>query len=133
MRDFARLQTSILLRRFAFQVNRTAKSAEVESIHDLRVSIRRLSRCLRTFSDFYPTDSWRRMRKRLAVLMNSAAAVRDQDIALELLQDAGVSPGGPLAIRLGEDRRHAAQELARELKRWKARNFSRKWRARLEL
>ena len=47
MREYARLHTAILLRRLAYQLTRAAKSADPESIHDLRVSIRRLSGCLR--------------------------------------------------------------------------------------
>jgi CHAD domain-containing protein len=133
MRDFVRLQTSILLRRFAFQVNRAAKSADKDCIHDLRVSIRRLSRCLRTFSEFYPNGAWKRMRKQMNVLMASAGEVRDRDICLELLAEAGIPGDAPIANDLAAERRKAADDLARELKRWKAKDFSQKWRARLEL
>ncbi len=133
MRDYARQQTAILLRRFAFQVNRTSKSSEAESIHDLRVAIRRFSRCLRTFSQFYPDKSWKKIRWQLGDLMGAAGAVRDRDIALDLLAAAGVSKRAAIVTHLQAERRQAAVDLLKELRRWKGRDFSQKWRSRLEL
>src|SRR5262252_1407941 len=100
MRDYARLQTAILLRRFAFQVNRTARNTDADSIHDLRVSIRRLSQCLRIFSDFYPPHTGRKLRRRMQDLMRAAAGVRDLDIAIELATQAGVSPDAKIVQSL---------------------------------
>ena len=133
MREYARLQTAILLRRFAFQVGRAASSGDAEAIHDIRVAIRRLSRCLRTFHQFYPDDYWKRIRRQLSAIMDAAGAVRDRDIALELLAAAGVSQNSAIAARLHAERREAATILLRGLRRWKSRNLSRRWRTRLEL
>src|ERR1039458_6517364 len=47
MREYVSDQTGELLRHLAFQVTRTARTGDAEAIHDLRVAIRRLSRCLR--------------------------------------------------------------------------------------
>jgi CHAD domain-containing protein len=133
MREFVRQQTAILLRRFAFQVSRAARSGDADSIHDLRVATRRLSRCLRVFSQFYPDRSWKKIRRELADLRDRAGAVRDLDIALELLAAAGVPPRAAIAKRLRADRQKAAQELLLEVRRWKRRGFSRKWRLKLDL
>jgi len=133
MREYARLQTAILLRRFAFQVNRAARSGDAESIHDLRVAIRRLSRCLRAFSQFYPDPSWKRIRRQLAELMETAGTVRDRDIALQLLADAGLPQRAAIVARLPAERRQAAADLLLEIRRWKSRDLSKKWRSRLEL
>jgi CHAD domain-containing protein len=133
MREFARLQTSILLRRFAFQVSRAARLGNAESVHDLRVAIRRLSRCLRAFSQFYPDGYWKRIRNRLRQLMDFAGAVRDHDIALEQMAAAGVPADDKAVAHLQTERRRALHELALELHRWKSRDFSKKWRRRLEL
>lgn len=133
MRDYVRQQTAILLRRFAFQVTRTAKSGDAESIHDLRVAIRRLSRCLRAFSQFYPGRSWKEIRSELGELMGAAGAVRDRDIAIELLAAAGVSRRATVVTRLQAERRQAALDLMRQIRKWKRRDFSQKWRGRLEL
>lgn len=132
MREYARLQTSILLRRFAFQVNRVTKSTDADGIHDLRVSIRRLSRCLRVFADLYPDKTWKRLRSRMRELMTACGAVRDFDIALELLEEAG-TPDPGLAETLQKQRRKAAHKLTLELRGWKRKDFSQQWRRRLEL
>ena len=83
----------------AFQVRRAAKHPDEEAIHDLRVSIRRLSRCLRLFSPLYPGSSWKKVRNRLKVLMEAAGEVRDRDIAAKLLIDALVSTFRQWALR----------------------------------
>ena len=133
MREFVRLQTRTLLRHLASEVNRAARTADADAIHDLRVAIRRLSRCLRVFAQFYPGHSWKPVRRRLADLMDTCGRVRDRDIAIELLQTAGVPAASPLLRKLDEERRAAAGELGRELRSWKERGFSRRWRVRLEL
>jgi CHAD domain-containing protein len=133
MRDYARLQTAILLRRLAYQLNHAAHHSDADSIHDVRVAIRRLSRCLRVFAPFFPGDSWKKIRRRLAGLMQAAGRVRDRDIALQLLAEAGIPPRAGVATRLAAERRKASRELLFEIRRWKSRNFSRKWRSRLEL
>jgi CHAD domain-containing protein len=133
MREFVRLQTGILLAGLASQVNRTARTGDAEAIHDLRVAVRRLSRCLRAFAQFYPGHSWKPIRRRLAGLMERCGSVRDRDIAIELLAKAGVLPASPLVRQLDEERRAADRELRRELRRWKEDGFSRRWSVRLEL
>ena len=133
MREYVRLQTGMLLRGLASQVNRAARTGDAEAIHDLRVAIRRLSRCLRVFARFYPARSWRPMRRRLSELMDACGGVRDRDIAIELLEKAGVPPASPLVRRLDQERRAADEELRRELRRWKKDGFSRRWSVRLEL
>jgi CHAD domain-containing protein len=133
MRGFVRLQTGILLRRLASQVNRTARTGDADTVHDLRVAIRRLSRCLRVFAQFYPGRSWKRIRRRLADLMEACGSVRDRDIAIALLEKAGVPAASPLVRQLDAERRAAHRALRRELLRRKARGFSRRWRVRLEV
>lgn len=132
MREYVRLETAMLLRRLAFQMNRTAGNGDTDSIHDLRVAIRRLSRCLRVFAPFYPDGSWKKIRRQLSGLLKAAGAVRDRDIALALLAEAGITPRATVAARLAEERRAAAHDLLLEIRRWKSRNFFRKWRSRLE-
>jgi len=132
MRDYARLQTAILLRRFAFQVSRTARNTDADSIHDLRVSIRRLSQCLRIFAEFYPGNAAKKLRRQMSDLMSAAAAVRDLDIAVELGAESGLSHDAPVIQSLETERRQAARRLALTARRWN-KDFSRKWRARLEL
>lgn len=133
MRDYVRLQTAILLRRLAYEVNRAAKSGDAESIHDLRVAIRRFSRCLRVFSQFYPDSSWKKIRRRLSGLMVAAGGVRDLDIAMELLASAGAGRNRQLLSKLKQKRRQANRELFQEVHHWSRQGFSKKWRSTLGL
>ena len=133
MRAYVQRQTGLLLRRFATQATHTARTADADAIHDLRVAIRRLSRCLRVFGQFYPAGSWKPVRRRLADLMDLCGSVRDCDIAIDLLKQAGVRVTAPLVRQLRAKRRTAAQELQLELQGWKVRSVSRQWRMRLEL
>lgn len=133
MRHYVRLQTGILLRRLAIQVTRTARAGDADAIHDLRVSIRRLKRCLRVFAQFYPDRSWKPVRRSLSELMDACGNVRDRDIAIGLLHQAGVPAASPLVQQLDLERRAAVQELQLELHRWRERAFSRHWRVQLEL
>jgi CHAD domain-containing protein len=133
MREFVRLQTAILLRRLAYEVGRAAKSGDAESIHDLRVAIRRFSRCLRVFSQFYPVSSWKKIRRRLSGLMAAAGAVRDLDIAMELLAGKDAGANRRLLAKLKQERRRGHRELLQEVRHWNGRGFSKKWRTALGL
>ena len=133
MREYVHRQTGTLLRRLAIQVTRTARTGDAEAIHDLRVSIRRLSRCLRVFAQYYPPRSWKPVRRRLSELMDACASVRDRDIAIGLLRQAGVPAASPLLRQLDVERRAAVQQLHLELRRWKVAAFSRQWRVQLEI
>jgi CHAD domain-containing protein len=133
MRKHAHEQARLLLRRFAYQVNRTSRSAGTDEIHDLRVSIRRFSQCLRVFAQFFPSARRKRVRKRLRNVMGLAAEVRNCDVALELMREAGIEEGAATARTLARKREDAIGLLYGTLKRWARRDFSRRWRAQLEL
>lgn len=133
MREYVRHQTAILLRRLAYQMNRAAGNPDEETVHDLRVAIRRLSRCLRVFAGFYPGHAWKRVRHRLHALIKASAEVRDCDIALELMTQAKVAPGGAAFKRIEAQRHAAAADLTSELRDLKQKNFSSKWRSHLGL
>ena len=133
MPEFARLQVARLLRRLAARVKQTAESADAEAVHGLRVAVRRLSRALRSFAQFFPGKSWKRIRKRLSGLLNLTAAVRDNDVALELLEKAGISKRARVALAVAKRRREAELNLRLELRAWLTHNFAREWRGELEL
>jgi CHAD domain-containing protein len=131
MRTHVYQQTSILLQRFATHMNRAARSADPDAVHDLRVAIRRLSRCLRVFAEFYPGTSWKKMRRRLKDLIDACAGVRDRDIALDLLIKGGFPKDSIVMQRLRLDRVQASQDLMVLLQRWRQRGTAAKWRAQL--
>ncbi len=121
MQDFGRRQIASVLKTFSARLNRVAETGDPEDIHDLRVAIRRLSRALRVFG------SWKPIRAQLRHGMQLAGAVRDRDIALELLEKAGVSPRTAVVRRLIVERRQANQEFLAEMRRWQEQQIVRQW------
>ena len=133
MRQYVQEQTAARLGRFAYQVGRSSQLLEAEAIHDLRVSIRRFSQCLRAFRQFFPRGKRKKIRRYLRSLMGLAGAVRNQDIAMELVARAGIPAGSTLMQGLRRRRGQAQQALLAALKQWTRADLSRKWRAKLEL
>lgn len=133
MRAYALQQARTLLRRLAFQVSRASRPGDPDAVHDLRVAIRRFSRCLRVFSQFLPHGKTRRVRRELQDIMDLAAAVRDRDIALELLREAKVPAGAAVAVTLRRERQDAETKLRAGVRRLGREGFSQKWRLGLRL
>jgi CHAD domain-containing protein len=75
----------------------------------------------------------KKARHRLEGMMKAAGAIRDLDIALDLVGEAGLAKGTVLVQRLAEERRKAKRQLLSEVRDWKAQGFSRKWRSSLSL
>lgn len=133
MKKYAQSRIAALLSKLSSEARRTAASPDADAVHDLRVTIRRLSRGLKAFSQFFPGKSWKRIRRELSGLMSCAADVRDRDVALELLQKAGVAQNARVAAALTNDRAAAAQTLQDALDDWRKRNAARQWKGALEL
>ncbi len=132
IRKFAGRQTAAHLRRFAFEVNRAARRGDAGAIHDLRVSSRRLAQCLRVFGQFFPEKPVKKIRRNLKRLLDCAAEVRNRDIALELVAQAGAGSGA-LSETLRGERERQLRLLVAVLERWSRRHSFRKWRAQLGL
>jgi len=133
MHEYAHWQTATLLRRLVKEASKTARSSDADAIHDLRVAIRRLSGCLKLFARFYPDRGRKGLRRELKQMMKACGDVRDKDIALALLADAGAPATSAVVRRLASDRKDAARKLGTVLKRWRDGRFPRQWRTRLEL
>ena len=133
MRQFVQSETAALLEKFSAKLEATAGSADAHAIHDLRVSIRRLSRCLRVFSEYYPGHSWKKVRKQLSKLMDYAGAARDCDIAIELLAEAKVSASSRLVVTLQKRRQEAGEDLQKASRRWIDADIAKKWHKKLDL
>ena len=133
MRRFVQEQTSTLLRRLAFRIHRVSQSGDPESLHDLRVSIRRLNEALRGFQEFFPHKKARRVRHQLRDMMDLAAEIRNRDIAIALLRESKIPSGGTLLKTLAQDRKSAKDRLVKQLKRKDWRDVVPRWRRRLDL
>jgi len=130
MQDYARERLSHLLLTLADQVQRAIKKPGPDEIHDLRVSIRRFSQGLQLFADFFHQQEIKKIRTMLKRVMRVTSAIRDRDITLEFLAEAGHTTHRP---RLEKERVSYQRQFSGMLRRWSARNFSAQWRDGLSL
>jgi CHAD domain-containing protein len=133
MRNYAAGQLSGSLTRLAFEVRRASRHGRPDEVHDLRVSIRRFLACLSIFRDHFSSRVAKKCRRRLRRVLDLAAEVRNRDVSIELVGQAGAGPRSALFGWLTETRHSAMEELVEELCRLNRREFSRRWRAALEL
>lgn len=124
--EYAGLQIKFRLKQFLAQQRRARKSThDAEAVHDLRVSIRRLQQTLRTFRGLLAPAPAKKMLRRLRKLMALCAAVRDCDVALAVLQQAGVA-SDEWKAKLAAKRRQAEFALGERLedrRRWRKRKW----------
>ncbi len=135
MKNLVRTQTAKRLKKLQAELEgvsrkRGASSGDADGIHDLRVSIRRLSQGLRVFQPWFDAVNVSRVRRRLRKLMKRCAAVRNYDVALEVLRAAGRNEPA-LFARLKRERSRARNVLAETLRRWRRRDRVKKWRGKL--
>ena len=123
-------QVQQLLDRVVFELHKCARTPGVETVHDLRVAIRRLTQALRVFREFVSPAAHKEIRKKLKDVMDAAAEVRDRDIALELCDEAQIGEDAALRLQLLNERTSAKRNLTRLLRR-RAR-ASERWPALLE-
>jgi CHAD domain-containing protein len=115
------------LKALAASLRKAAKHpGKAESIHHLRVSIRRFTQVLKVFDDQF--DHARKMRHRLRGLMDLCGEARNCDVALEVLEAAGVPAGHTLTSRLKRRRVRAGKDLAKLLEDWDVGTTVRRWR-----
>lgn len=131
MKDYARRQASVLLRRLASQIASAERLETPDSVHDLRTGIRRLSECLRTFDVFFPNGEAAKLRRELKQMMDLAGDVRNRDIAEKLFTKSGALPTDKFMVKLSEEHTGAREALAAKIKA--SRDFSLRCRGRLKL
>jgi CHAD domain-containing protein len=88
MQAYATAETARLLDRLEQDFRRASGQSDPGAVHDVRVAIRRFTQALRVFAPLLPAKPVKKIRKRLGRALDAAAAVRDLDIALELLAEA---------------------------------------------
>ena len=109
---YALHETRARLHHFKTNLRHAAKHPrDPDAIHDLRVSIRRLTQCFRIFH-----AQAKKMRRRLHKIMEHCGAVRNCDIALELLAECSL-PESPSVPKLITERDASARKLHRSLKK----------------
>jgi CHAD domain-containing protein len=124
MKAFIRAQTRARQRKFTAQLRSAARATDdPDAIHDLRVAIRRYSQCLRAFAPVFERSEVRKIRKRLKKLMDRCAAVRNCDIALDVLRDAGARTA-KITAEIELKRGQAERKLSAALRRWRKKDIA---------
>lgn len=105
------------LERLSSNLEKAEKHPEdADHIHDLRVAIRRYTQGLRIFKHLLNRGGVRKMRRRLRTIMDLCGAIRNCDIALEVLHAAGARIPVLLTGRIAKTRSHAERDLGDLLK-----------------
>jgi len=128
---FARRQIASRLGELSRRLETALSRREQETVHDLRVAIRRFSEALKVFRSLLPEAETKRVRKRLRKIMTAAAEVRDRDIALQFCKKAGLSEEAALWRRLARDRARAERRLAKRVRKLYEAGLIDKWGERL--
>jgi CHAD domain-containing protein len=110
---YAEAKLASRLKKVSSTLRRAAKDPEdPENIHDLRVAIRRFTQALRVFQDLLDGARVRKMRRRLKKIMDLCGAVRNCDVALEVLRAARVPAAGAIYKRVRKTRSQLARDLS---------------------
>lgn len=100
----------------------TTSGEDIESLHDMRVSARRLRAVLRIFRGCFPKKKFRKQDEKLQGLIRSLGTVREQDVFIELLvqyrDSLSASEGGIIDLLIAREvtvrtaqRRHMIRDL----------------------
>jgi CHAD domain-containing protein len=130
---FALEQVRRLLKDLTLQVSRVNHSCTPDSVHDLRIAVRRLVRTITVCKAFFHGKAIRKCRRRLAKIMTAAGAVRDCDVALRYAAKWPTPDTARFESKLQKRRNESARILIDELSRWRDRHMSIRWRAALEV
>jgi CHAD domain-containing protein len=115
------------------QVRHAKMHDDEDTIHDLRVSIRRLRECLRTFEQLYPPAARKEIRKELKGLMKSAERLRSADIAVDLLKKAGLDEADSHIREISQQRAEDVKALAEKMTLLSSQPYAQTWRRALGL
>jgi CHAD domain-containing protein len=126
-------QIALRIQRLAFELSNARRVMNEESVHDLRVSLRRLIEGIRVSRALLPHEGAKETLADLRKMMDAAGRVRSCDIAADLLARAGAPPDAEVVVRLRLERSLAAQVLRQEMLRAYKQDATRRWRRRLEL
>jgi CHAD domain-containing protein len=121
LRPFAVAQTTRLLERLAFHVSDAAHSHAPDSVHDLRVAIRRFSQGLAVGKSCFDTRELKKIRRRLKAMMSLTGDVRDCDVAIKLVTGSKAADAGAVEAKLRSRRAAAQKSLLASLRHWASR------------
>jgi CHAD domain-containing protein len=128
MKAFIRKQTGERLEKLDHEFRSLAESpTDADAIHHVRVAIRRLTQCLRLFEDCFDADAAAKLHRRSHRLLKRCGAVRDCDIALQLVEDP------QLKKAIGAQRKAALRKLSERVDRLQHKRAWKDWTKRLHV
>jgi CHAD domain-containing protein len=89
MEEFAARKVQELIDNSVFALHDALRMHDAESVHRMRVAIRRLQQALRVFKQYLKKPGTKRVRKQLKRCMAAAGELRDHDIAIQLVEKLG--------------------------------------------
>jgi CHAD domain-containing protein len=131
--EYAAVHTEAHLALLAWQLSLTAERPRRGAIHELRVTIRRLTNCLRVNRQFFPKRASKRVLRRLRAINKPAGRARDVDIAMKVIFSVLRFPDKSIHRLLSDERREERRRLKKKLGRFIDRDRVRKWSAQLEV
>jgi CHAD domain-containing protein len=132
LRQFIGLRIEDLLTRLNQEMELLSKQQDADTIHDVRVCIRRLTQALRALHAVFAKGAYKEVRAQLRTVMDLSSEIRNRDIALELCQAAGVPPEAASCLALRREREAALGRLLAEARKWKKKGLPLGWRERLK-
>lgn len=119
-----KISNIILLNRFdnlLFSINEYFKTKEVESLHDVRIALRRVRYNMELFLVCYEKKLFMRLYNKIEKLQDLSGSVRDLDVFLEninALKNENVSVSETIEIKMKEKRNLLQQEFETELNKF---------------
>lgn len=128
VKDYAKLQVSHYLDALVFEMHQARRLHDVESVHKLRVAIRRFRQAIRVFNEYFPGKRTKTIRKEMRRVRYLAGDVRSRDIAIAMLLKEGLAAEPMLA-----ERSEAKRALVDALDAVCGPNLAARWRSKLGL
>jgi len=123
--DYAVDQLERLLKVLTARIAKAAGQPGADEIHDLRVSIRRLSQGVELFGGLFPAWDAQEILKTLKGMMRLTSEVRNRDIALDFLEK---SKRRGHRLRLRRERSAYQRQFSAVVRQWRESDFTNQWR-----
>jgi CHAD domain-containing protein len=132
MGEYAVAKVSVLLEDVVSAIQGAANEPAMETVHKMRVAIRRLQQGLRLFRPYVRKSGADQIKQELRDIMKIAGELRNYDIAIGLVNEKH-GESNDITESLSGERLKAEQRLADGLQRYANRDRSLRWRSKLGL
>jgi CHAD domain-containing protein len=128
MEGFAVRRTQELIDNSVFALHEALRLHDMDAVHRMRVSVRKLQQALRIFGQYLNKSGIKKVRKQLKKCLSAAGHLRNFDIALELVARRGAD-----VPELHTARAAAKRTFRATLRQVTKKDLGLKWRGELGL